>query len=206
MLPDASVLVCGMGADLAAVEKAPADGARREEEEGGRGTSSFGSGRSRDASVGHLQKSEHKSFGGAGIFLFDAAPKLQRRDRNFGPHRPRMLSTWRAFRWSSLSLPRGGEARAPVDADRTSAIAAFTVLHRQPPQLNPATRTPNHAHPSASPATPSSPTSGGSYTDEEFDELAFEFGVELDEITSERKEATKSATVKLSKEQIGGAQ
>ncbi|KAL9191511.1 hypothetical protein ACHAXT_001217 [Thalassiosira profunda] len=43
---------------------------------------------------------------------------------------------------------------------------------------------------------------GRSYTDEEFDELAFEFGVELDEITSERKEATKSATVKLSKEQL----
>eukprot|EP00581_Thalassiosira_minuscula_P008076 CAMPEP_0183705916 /NCGR_PEP_ID=MMETSP0737-20130205/2881_1 /TAXON_ID=385413 /ORGANISM="Thalassiosira miniscula, Strain CCMP1093" /LENGTH=646 /DNA_ID=CAMNT_0025933183 /DNA_START=32 /DNA_END=1972 /DNA_ORIENTATION=- len=43
---------------------------------------------------------------------------------------------------------------------------------------------------------------GRTYTDHEFDELAFEFGVELDEITSERKEATKSATVKLSKEQL----
>ena len=43
---------------------------------------------------------------------------------------------------------------------------------------------------------------GRTYTDEEFDELAFEFGVELDEITSERKEATKSSTVNLSKEQL----
>lgn len=43
---------------------------------------------------------------------------------------------------------------------------------------------------------------GRTYTDEEFDELAFEFGVELDEITSERKEATKSDTVRLSKEQL----
>uniref|UniRef100_A0A7S2H2G7 phenylalanine--tRNA ligase n=1 Tax=Helicotheca tamesis TaxID=374047 RepID=A0A7S2H2G7_9STRA len=40
------------------------------------------------------------------------------------------------------------------------------------------------------------------YTDEEFDELCFEFGVELDEITSEREEATKSSTVKLSKEKL----
>jgi phenylalanyl-tRNA synthetase beta chain len=43
---------------------------------------------------------------------------------------------------------------------------------------------------------------GRTYTDEEFDELCFEFGVELDEVTSERKEATKSSTVKLSKEEI----
>lgn len=43
---------------------------------------------------------------------------------------------------------------------------------------------------------------GRSYTDEEFDELCFEFGVELDEITSEREEADKSATVKLSKEHL----
>lgn len=43
---------------------------------------------------------------------------------------------------------------------------------------------------------------GHTYTDEEFDELCFEFGVELDEITSEREEALKSSTVKLSKEEI----
>ena len=43
---------------------------------------------------------------------------------------------------------------------------------------------------------------GRTYTDEAFDELCFEFGVELDEITSERTEALKSATVKLSKDQI----
>ena len=43
---------------------------------------------------------------------------------------------------------------------------------------------------------------GRSYTDEAFDELCFEFGVELDEITSEREEAQKSETVKLSKDQI----
>ena len=43
---------------------------------------------------------------------------------------------------------------------------------------------------------------GHTYTDEEFDELCFEFGVELDEITSEREEAMKSSTVKLSKAQI----
>eukprot|EP00584_Thalassiosira_punctigera_P004210 CAMPEP_0172529654 /NCGR_PEP_ID=MMETSP1067-20121228/3682_1 /TAXON_ID=265564 ORGANISM="Thalassiosira punctigera, Strain Tpunct2005C2" /NCGR_SAMPLE_ID=MMETSP1067 /ASSEMBLY_ACC=CAM_ASM_000444 /LENGTH=649 /DNA_ID=CAMNT_0013313749 /DNA_START=114 /DNA_END=2063 /DNA_ORIENTATION=+ len=43
---------------------------------------------------------------------------------------------------------------------------------------------------------------GRTYTDEEFDELAFEFGVELDEITSEREEATKSNTVNLSKDQL----
>ena len=38
---------------------------------------------------------------------------------------------------------------------------------------------------------------GRIYSDEAFDELCFEFGVELDEITSEREEATKSTTVKL---------
>jgi phenylalanyl-tRNA synthetase beta chain len=43
---------------------------------------------------------------------------------------------------------------------------------------------------------------GRTYTDEEFDELCFEFGVELDEITSEREEATKSDTTKLSKQQL----
>ena len=43
---------------------------------------------------------------------------------------------------------------------------------------------------------------GRTYTDDEFDELCFEFGVELDEITSEREEAEKSSTVKLSKQQI----
>jgi len=43
---------------------------------------------------------------------------------------------------------------------------------------------------------------GRSYSDEGFDELCFEFGVELDEITSEREEAQKSSTVKLSKEEI----
>mmetsp|Transcript_106401 Transcript_106401/g.297954 ORF Transcript_106401/g.297954 Transcript_106401/m.297954 type:complete len:643 (+) Transcript_106401:145-2073(+) len=43
---------------------------------------------------------------------------------------------------------------------------------------------------------------GRTYTDEAFDELCFEFGIELDEITSEREEAQKSETVKLSKEQI----
>ena len=43
---------------------------------------------------------------------------------------------------------------------------------------------------------------GRTYTDKEFDELCFEFGVELDEITSEREEAQKSATVKLSKEAL----
>mmetsp|Transcript_22612 Transcript_22612/g.50295 ORF Transcript_22612/g.50295 Transcript_22612/m.50295 type:complete len:646 (-) Transcript_22612:80-2017(-) len=43
---------------------------------------------------------------------------------------------------------------------------------------------------------------GRTYTDEAFDELCFEFGVELDEITSEREEALKSDTVKLSKDQI----
>ena len=43
---------------------------------------------------------------------------------------------------------------------------------------------------------------GRTYTDKEFDELCFEFGVELDEITSEREEAQKSETVKLNKDQI----
>jgi phenylalanyl-tRNA synthetase beta chain len=43
---------------------------------------------------------------------------------------------------------------------------------------------------------------GHTYTDEEFDELCFEFGVELDEITSELEEATKSSTTKLSKDQL----
>jgi phenylalanyl-tRNA synthetase beta chain len=43
---------------------------------------------------------------------------------------------------------------------------------------------------------------GRSYTDEEFDELCFEFGVELDEVTSEREEATKSVTTKLSKAEL----
>jgi phenylalanyl-tRNA synthetase beta chain len=43
---------------------------------------------------------------------------------------------------------------------------------------------------------------GRTYTDHAFDELCFEFGVELDEVTSEREEAQKSATVTLTKEQI----
>lgn len=43
---------------------------------------------------------------------------------------------------------------------------------------------------------------GHTYTDEEFDELCFEFGVELDEITSERDEAQKSSTVKISKAEL----
>jgi len=43
---------------------------------------------------------------------------------------------------------------------------------------------------------------GRTYTDEAFDELCFEFGIELDEITSEREEAQKSSTVKLSEAQI----
>ncbi len=43
---------------------------------------------------------------------------------------------------------------------------------------------------------------GRIYSDEEFDELCFEFGVELDDITSERDEATKSATVKLTKAEM----
>eukprot|EP00977_Amphora_coffeiformis_P018530 scaffold6562_cov163-Amphora_coffeaeformis.AAC.17 len=36
---------------------------------------------------------------------------------------------------------------------------------------------------------------GRSYTDKEFDELCFEFGVELDEITSEREEAERGANL-----------
>jgi phenylalanyl-tRNA synthetase beta chain len=43
---------------------------------------------------------------------------------------------------------------------------------------------------------------GRTYSDKEFDELCFEFGVELDEITSEREEAQKSSTVKLSAKEI----
>jgi phenylalanyl-tRNA synthetase beta chain len=43
---------------------------------------------------------------------------------------------------------------------------------------------------------------GKTYTDEAFDELCFEFGVELDEITSEREEAQKSSTVRLTDQQI----
>ena len=43
---------------------------------------------------------------------------------------------------------------------------------------------------------------GRTYTEHEFDELAFEFGVELDEVTSEKIEATKSDTVKLSKAEL----
>ena len=43
---------------------------------------------------------------------------------------------------------------------------------------------------------------GRTYTDVEFDELCFEFGVELDEVTSEREEAMKSDTVKLNKAEI----
>lgn len=43
---------------------------------------------------------------------------------------------------------------------------------------------------------------GHTYTDAAFDELCFEFGVELDEVTSERREATKSDTVTLSPAQL----
>lgn len=43
---------------------------------------------------------------------------------------------------------------------------------------------------------------GRTYTDEAFDELCFEFGIELDEITSAREEADKSARGKLSKKQL----
>jgi len=42
---------------------------------------------------------------------------------------------------------------------------------------------------------------GHTYTEKEFDELCFEFGVELDEVTSEREEAQKG-TAKLSKSEI----
>ena len=43
---------------------------------------------------------------------------------------------------------------------------------------------------------------GRTYTDEEFDELCFEFGVELDEITSDREEAEKSSGSTLSAKQL----
>ncbi|VEU37430.1 unnamed protein product [Pseudo-nitzschia multistriata] len=43
---------------------------------------------------------------------------------------------------------------------------------------------------------------GRTYTDDEFDELCFEFGVELDEITSEREEAEKSSAGKMSKKEL----
>lgn len=43
---------------------------------------------------------------------------------------------------------------------------------------------------------------GRTFSDHEFDELCFEFGVELDEITSEREEALKSDTGRLSKGQL----
>jgi phenylalanyl-tRNA synthetase beta chain len=43
---------------------------------------------------------------------------------------------------------------------------------------------------------------GRTYTDEEFDELCFEFGIELDDITSDREEAQKSNVGKLSKKQL----
>ena len=43
---------------------------------------------------------------------------------------------------------------------------------------------------------------GRSYTEEELNEVCFEFGVELDEITSECEEASKSATTRLSKEEL----
>ena len=43
---------------------------------------------------------------------------------------------------------------------------------------------------------------GRSFSDDEFDELCFEFGIELDEITSAREEASKAAAGKLSKKQL----
>lgn len=43
---------------------------------------------------------------------------------------------------------------------------------------------------------------GRTYTDHEFDELCFEFGVELDDITSEREDAIKASSVPLSKKQL----
>lgn len=43
---------------------------------------------------------------------------------------------------------------------------------------------------------------GRIYTDIEFDELCFEFGIELDEITSEREEKTKSSGSSLSKKEM----
>mmetsp|Transcript_14929 Transcript_14929/g.24696 ORF Transcript_14929/g.24696 Transcript_14929/m.24696 type:complete len:637 (+) Transcript_14929:49-1959(+) len=45
-------------------------------------------------------------------------------------------------------------------------------------------------------------TLGRTYTDVEFDELCFEFGIELDDITSEREEAIKSSGGALSKKQL----
>ena len=43
---------------------------------------------------------------------------------------------------------------------------------------------------------------GRTYTDDEFDELCFEFGVELDDVTSEREDAIKASAVPLSKKQL----
>jgi phenylalanyl-tRNA synthetase beta chain len=43
---------------------------------------------------------------------------------------------------------------------------------------------------------------GRSYTDHDFDELCFEFGIELDDVTSEKIEATKSETCRLTESQI----
>ena len=43
---------------------------------------------------------------------------------------------------------------------------------------------------------------GQTYTDDQFDELCFEFGVELDEITSEREEIEKASAVKLTAQQL----
>lgn len=43
---------------------------------------------------------------------------------------------------------------------------------------------------------------GRKYSDHEFDELCFEFGIELDEITSERSEALKSSGNKLTVKQL----
>ena len=43
---------------------------------------------------------------------------------------------------------------------------------------------------------------GRTYTDDEFDHLCFEFGVELDEITSDREEAVKSSASKLNDGQL----
>jgi phenylalanyl-tRNA synthetase beta chain len=43
---------------------------------------------------------------------------------------------------------------------------------------------------------------GRTYTDHDFDELCFEYGIELDEITSERIEATKSDACRLTGSQI----
>jgi len=43
---------------------------------------------------------------------------------------------------------------------------------------------------------------GKRYSDEEFDELCFEFGIELDEVTSEVEEVVKSSGTKLSKSEL----